>query len=93
VSSYFSPRFPAMRVVWDGSALTWMVFAGPSSASVGCTFGALAPKAEGLLPPPPGRVVSTARACSFSTAASAAVRSPCTLRTPAGDGILRTKYP
>jgi phosphate/sulfate permease len=44
-SSYFSPRSPAMRVVRDGSASTWMVFAVtfecPSSASVVCTFGAL----------------------------------------------------
>jgi hypothetical protein len=38
-----------MRVVRDGSAPTWMVFAGPPSASVGCTFGALAPEAEDLL--------------------------------------------
>jgi hypothetical protein len=36
---------------------------------------------------------SAARACHFSTAASAAGRSPRTVRTPAGDGILRTKYP
>jgi hypothetical protein len=93
-SSYFSPRFPAMRVVWEGSAPTWMVFAGPSSAPDGCTFGTL----EGAMvqgPPPPssGRVISATRVCSFSTATSAVVRSPRTVRIPAGDGILRTKYP
>jgi hypothetical protein len=26
--SYFSPRFPPMRVVWEASAPTWMVFTG-----------------------------------------------------------------
>jgi hypothetical protein len=81
-----------MRVVRDGSAPTWMVFAVtfecPSSASVGCTFGALAPGAKELLPPSFGRAVSAARVCSFSTAARAAVRSPRTVRTPAGDGIV-----
>jgi hypothetical protein len=30
--------------------------------------------------------------CNFSIAASAAARSPRTVRTPAGDDILRTKY-
>jgi hypothetical protein len=45
------------------------------------------------LPPSSGRAVSAARACNFSTATSAAARSPRTVRTPAGDGILRTKYP
>jgi hypothetical protein len=74
-SSYFSPMFPAIRVVWEGSAPTWMVFAGPPSAPDGCTFGAL----EGALvlgPPPPSsdRAISAARVCSFSTAAIAAVR-------------------
>jgi hypothetical protein len=29
--SYFSPRFPPMRVVWEGSAATWKVFTGTSS--------------------------------------------------------------
>jgi hypothetical protein len=33
--SYFSPRFPPMRVVWEGSAPTWMVFTGTSSVSDG----------------------------------------------------------
>jgi hypothetical protein len=28
VSSYFSSRSPVMRVVWEGSAPAWMVFAG-----------------------------------------------------------------
>jgi hypothetical protein len=94
VSSYFSPRSPAMRVVSEGSAPTWMVFAGPPSAPDGCTFSVL----EGVLvlgplPPSSGRAISVARVCSFSTAASAAVWSPRTVRVPAGDGILRTKYP
>jgi hypothetical protein len=48
---------------------------------------------QGVPPPSSGRVVSAARACNFSTASSAAGRSPRTVRTPAGDGILRTKYP
>jgi hypothetical protein len=30
-----------MRVVWEGSAPTWMVFAGPPSALDCSTFGAL----------------------------------------------------
>jgi hypothetical protein len=64
---------------------TWMVFAGPPSAPVGCTFGALeGALVLGPLPPSFGRVISAARVCSFSTAASAAVRSPCTVRIPAG---------
>jgi hypothetical protein len=40
--SYFSPRFPPMRVVWEASALTWTVFTGTSSVSNGRTLGALA---------------------------------------------------
>jgi hypothetical protein len=40
--SYFSPRFPPMRVVWEASAPTWMVFTGTSSISDGWTLGALA---------------------------------------------------
>jgi hypothetical protein len=39
--SYFSPRLPPMRVVWEASALTWTVFTGTSSVSDGRTFGAL----------------------------------------------------
>jgi hypothetical protein len=65
---------------------------GTSSTLDGCTFGTLVPEVEGFLPPSSGRAASAARACSFSTAASAAARSPCTMRTPAEDGILRTKY-
>jgi hypothetical protein len=30
VLSYFSPKFPPMRVVWEGSVSTWMVFTGTS---------------------------------------------------------------
>ena len=94
MSSYFSPRFPVMRVVWEGSAPTWMVFAGPPSAPVGCTFGTLeGALVLGPLPPSSGRVISAAKVCSFSMAASAAVRSHCTVRIPTGDDILRTKYP
>jgi hypothetical protein len=44
--------------------------------------GALVPEVEGFLPPSSGWAVSATRACSFST-----------VRTPVGDGILRTKYP
>jgi hypothetical protein len=96
--SYFSPRFPPMRVVWEGSAPTWMVFTGTSSVSDGRTFGdlagTLAREGEGSDPSVPAAGARpAANACSFSTAATAAVRSPCTVRTPAGDGILRTKYP
>ena len=42
MSSYLSPRLPAMRVVWEGSALTWMVFMRTSFVSDGWTLGALA---------------------------------------------------
>jgi hypothetical protein len=48
---------------------------------------------QGVPPPSSRRAASAARACNFSTAASAAGRSPRTVRTPAGDDILRTKYP
>jgi hypothetical protein len=48
---------------------------------------------RGVPPPSSGPATSAARACNFSTAASVAGRSPRTVRTPAGDGILRTKYP
>jgi hypothetical protein len=83
-----------MRVVWEGSALTWMVFAGPPSAPDGCTFGDLeGALVLGTLPPSSSRAISAARIYSFSTAANAAVRSPHTLWIPAGDDILRTKYP
>jgi hypothetical protein len=58
---------------------------GMSSAPDGRTFGTLVgvlvPEVEGLLPPSSGRAVSAARACNFSTAASAAARSPRTMRT------------
>jgi hypothetical protein len=47
----------------------------------------------GVPPPSSGRVVFAVRACNFLTAASAAARSPRTVRTPAGNDILRTKYP
>ena len=42
VLSYFSPKFPPMRVVWEGSAPTWMVFTRTSFISDGRTLGALA---------------------------------------------------
>jgi hypothetical protein len=96
--SYFSPRFPPMRVVWEASALTWMVFTGTLSVSDGWTLGALAGalacEDEDLDPSAPAaRASLAANAWSFSTATTAAVRSLYTVRTPAGDGILRTKYP
>jgi hypothetical protein len=54
-SSYFSPRLPAMRVVWEESAPTWMVFTGSPSVPDGCTLvGALVPEVEGSLPRRPG---------------------------------------
>ena len=96
-SSYFSSRSPAIRVVWGESAQSRMALTGTSSTSDGRTFGtlvgALVPEVEGFFPLSSGRAASVARACSFSTAASAAAWSPHTVRTPAGDGILRTKYP
>ena len=52
VLSYFSPRFPPMRVVWEGSAPTWMVFTRTSFVSDGRTLaGALAHEVEGSDPP------------------------------------------
>jgi hypothetical protein len=79
------------------STLSRMALTGTPSAPDGRTFGplvgALVPEVEGSLPPSFGRAVSASRACNFSMAASAATRSPRTVRTPAGDGILRTKYP
>jgi hypothetical protein len=93
-SSYFSSRSPAMRVVWEEPVLSCTALTGTSSAPDGRTLvGALIPEVEGFLPPSSGRAASAARACSFSTAASAAARSPRMVRTPAGDSILRTKYP
>jgi hypothetical protein len=57
-SSYFSPKLPAMRVVWEESAPTWMVFTGPPSAPNGCTFstlaGTLVLEVEGSFPRRPG---------------------------------------
>jgi hypothetical protein len=95
--SYFSSRLTTMRVVWEESPLSQMVLTGTSSAPDGCTLGTLAgvlvQEVEGSLPPSSGRVASAARACNFSTAASAAGRSPRTVRTPTGYDILRTKYP
>jgi hypothetical protein len=40
VSSYLSPRFPMMWVVWAASAPIWMTFMGTSSLSEGYTRGA-----------------------------------------------------
>jgi hypothetical protein len=74
------------------TALTGTSFA-PDGRTFGTLVGALVPEVEGFLPPSSGRAVSAARACSFSIAASAAAWSPRTVRTPAGDCILRTKYP
>jgi hypothetical protein len=57
-SSYFSSRSPAMRVVWEESALSRMVLTGTPSVPDGCTFGTLAgvlvQEVEGSLPRHPG---------------------------------------
>jgi hypothetical protein len=69
-----------------------MVLTGLPFAPDGCTLGtlvrALVQEVEGSFPPSSGRAVSAARACNFSTAASAAGRSPRTVRTPAGESRL-----
>jgi hypothetical protein len=96
--SYFSPRLPPMRVVWEASAPTWTVFMGTSSVSDGRTLGALARalarEVEGSDPWAPAAGASpVASAWSFSTATTAAARSLWTVRTPAGEGIFRTRYP
>ena len=93
-SSYFSSKFPAMRVVLEESAPICTVFTGTLSGSDGRTLGAF----EGALGfevdgSSSERAVSAARACCFSTVVTVAVRSPRTVRTPAGEGIFRTKYP
>jgi hypothetical protein len=89
--SYFSSRSPVMRVVWEESPLSRMVWTGMSSALDGCTLGTLADalveEVEGSLPSSSGRAASAAKACNFSTAASAVGRSPRTVRTTAGDDI------
>jgi hypothetical protein len=82
--SYFSPRFPLMRMVWETFARTWMVFTGTSSVSDGRTLGALAGalahEDEGSDPSAPAVGASpAANAWSFSTATTAAVRSLCTV--------------
>jgi hypothetical protein len=62
VISYFSSKSPAMRVVWEESALSRMVLTGTPSAADGCTFGTLAgvlvQKVEGSLPSSSGRAAS-----------------------------------
>ena len=81
-SSYFSSRFPAMRVVLEESAPICTVFTGTSSGSDGWTLGAFAGalgrEVDGSSSE---RTASAARACSLSTAATVAVRSPRTVRT------------
>jgi hypothetical protein len=96
--SYFSPRFPPTRVVWEASAPTWMVFTGTLSVSDGQTLGALAMalarKDEGS---DPSAMAAGARLLastwSFSSTTTAAARSPWMVRTPVGEGIFRTRYP
>jgi hypothetical protein len=65
-----------MRVVWGESAQSRIALTGTSSAldgrTIGTLVGALVPEVEGFFPPSFGCAVSAARACSFSTAASAA---------------------
>ena len=97
-SSYFPSRFPAMRVVWEGSIPTWMVFTGTSPESDRRTLGGLGacvdiPALEVEGSDPSERAASMVRAWSFSTAAIAADRSPRTVRTPVGVGIFMTRYP
>jgi hypothetical protein len=76
--SYFSSRSSTMRVVWEESALSQMVLMGTPSALDGCALGTLVvvlvQEVEGSLPSSSGRAASAARACNFSTAASAAGR-------------------
>jgi hypothetical protein len=96
--SYFSPRFPPMRVVWEVSTPTWTVFTATSSVSDGWTLGALAwalaCEDEGSDPWAPAAGASpVASAWSFSTATMAAARSLWMVRTPAGEGIFRIRYP
>jgi hypothetical protein len=62
----------------------------PSRLHFRCLGGRLG---TGASSPSSGRAISVARVCSFSTATRAAVRSPCTVRIPVGDDILRTKFP
>jgi hypothetical protein len=69
MSSYFSSRLPAMRVVWEESPSSWIVLTGPSSAPDGCTLGtlvgALVQEVEGSLPHHPGeRFLPPGRATS-----------------------------
>jgi hypothetical protein len=78
--SYFSPRFPPMRVVWEASAPTWTVFTGTSPVSDGKTLGALdralAREVDGSDPWVPAAGASpVASAWSFSTATTAVARS------------------
>jgi hypothetical protein len=40
VSSYLSPKFPMMRMVWVASTQIWTIFTGMSSLSEGYTRGA-----------------------------------------------------
>ena len=93
-SSYFSSRFPAMWVVLVESAPICTVFMGTWSGSDDWTLGAFA-GALGceVVGSSSECAASAARACSLSTAATTAVRSPYTVRTPAGEGIFKTKYP
>jgi hypothetical protein len=82
-SSYLSPRFPVMRVVWAASALICMTFMGTSSPSEGCTWGA----EDGMCwrelvgawsgtPWPAATSWVAASAWSFSSVKRLAVRSP-----------------
>lgn len=100
--SAISYLFPTMRVAWEGSAMTWMVFMGTPSAPYGYTLGAfvgaLVREVKMSSPSPSGRatIVERAiveRACSFLMDARAEVWSPGTVRTPASDGISETKHP
>ena len=57
-SSYFSSRFPAMRVVWEASIPIWMVFTGTSPESdrrtlsgLGCLCRRPSTRGRGVGPP------------------------------------------
>jgi hypothetical protein len=99
-SSYLSPRFPVMRVVWVASAPIWMTFMGTSSLSEGCTRGAEDEThwhelngAWSGAPWPAATSWVTASVWSFSSAKMWVVWSPRILMMLLGDGIFRTRYP
>jgi hypothetical protein len=91
VSSYLSPRFPVMRVVWAASVLIWMTFMGTSSLSDGYMRGELK-GSWSYAPKPTVSSCAAAYTWSLSSAEMPAERSPRTLMTPLGDGIFKSSY-